>query len=159
MHEYNPPKLNFSDSTLEITARYAAILTMLQDYECIVDFKKVNGDHRTMTCTLREDMMPVKAQLLADDLLETETNYETITVWCTDKQAWRAMKTMNIVNVEIAPKTWTLTVEEDPETGELILPLPDDFLSMQGWKEGDDLEWIDRGDGSWQLNKVDDTPK
>ena len=50
---------------------------------------------------------------------------------------------------------WTVTVEEDPETGELILPLPQDMLDMQGWKEGDTLEWQDNGDGSWSLKKVD----
>ena len=49
---------------------------------------------------------------------------------------------------------WTITVEEDPETGELILPLPEEMLQLQGWIEGDTLEWIDNGDGSWILQKV-----
>jgi hypothetical protein len=49
---------------------------------------------------------------------------------------------------------WTITVEEDPETGDLLLPFPDDFLSMQGWKEGDTLEWIDNTDGTWTIKKV-----
>lgn len=51
--------------------------------------------------------------------------------------------------------TWTITVEEDPETGELVLPLPADLLVMQGWIEGDTLEWHDNEDGSWTLTKVD----
>jgi hypothetical protein len=51
-------------------------------------------------------------------------------------------------------KSWTITVEEDPETGELILPLPTEFLLMKGWVEGDTLEWIDNGDGSWTLQKI-----
>jgi hypothetical protein len=50
--------------------------------------------------------------------------------------------------------SWTITVEEDPETGELLLPLPTDFLVMQGWIEGDTLEWSDNEDGSWTLTKV-----
>ena len=49
--------------------------------------------------------------------------------------------------------TWTLTVEEDPETGDAILQFPPDFLEQSGWKEGDTLEWTDRGDGSWSLEK------
>ena len=53
-------------------------------------------------------------------------------------------------------KTWTITLEEDPETGELILPFPPDLLAESGWKEGDVLEWIDRGDGSWNLEKQKD---
>jgi hypothetical protein len=50
--------------------------------------------------------------------------------------------------------SWTITVEEDPETGELVLPLPEEFLAMQGWIEGDTLNWEDNKDGSWTLSKV-----
>lgn len=50
-------------------------------------------------------------------------------------------------------KQWTLTVEEDPKTGEGILTFPQDLLEEADWKEGDTLEWIDLGDGSWQLRK------
>jgi hypothetical protein len=49
--------------------------------------------------------------------------------------------------------SWTLTVEEDPETGDAILQFPPDLLEAAGWKEGDTLEWKDRGDGSWLLEK------
>lgn len=50
--------------------------------------------------------------------------------------------------------SWTITVEEDPETGEIVLPLPEEMLKLQGWQEGDTLEWIDNNDGSWILQKV-----
>ncbi len=50
-------------------------------------------------------------------------------------------------------KSWTLHIEEDPETGDGILTFPPDLLEEAGWKEGDTLEWIDRGDGTWQLLK------
>ena len=53
----------------------------------------------------------------------------------------------------MTPKTWTITLEEDPETGDLILPFPADFLEETGWQEGDILEWIDNKDGSWSLVK------
>jgi hypothetical protein len=54
-----------------------------------------------------------------------------------------------------APKlSWTITIEEDPNTGDLILPLPEDLLKLQGWGEGDTLEWIDNKDGSWSLQKA-----
>jgi glycine betaine/choline ABC-type transport system substrate-binding protein len=49
--------------------------------------------------------------------------------------------------------SWTLTVEEDPATGDAILQFPPDLLEQAGWKEGDTLEWTDRGDGSWSLEK------
>ena len=52
-------------------------------------------------------------------------------------------------------KQWTLTVEEDPATGDGILPLPPDLLAEAGWKEGDNLLWIDNKDGTWSLVKED----
>lgn len=48
---------------------------------------------------------------------------------------------------------WTLTTEEDPVTGDVILQFPPDLLEKAGWKEGDILEWIDNKDGSWSLVK------
>ena len=49
--------------------------------------------------------------------------------------------------------SWTLNVEEDPETGDSILTFPEDLLESAGWKEGDTIEWIDNKDGTWQLKK------
>lgn len=56
--------------------------------------------------------------------------------------------------------SWTITVEEDPETGELFLPLPADLLEANGWVDGDTLEWTDNNDGTWTITKVepDSTP-
>jgi hypothetical protein len=46
---------------------------------------------------------------------------------------------------------WTVTLEEDPDTGEVILPLPDDMLEQLGWKEGIPIYWIDNKDGTYTL--------
>ena len=56
----------------------------------------------------------------------------------------------------MTPKTWTVTLEEDPETGDLILPFSDEMLADVGWKEGDVLEWIDNQNGTWSLIKQKD---
>jgi bifunctional DNA-binding transcriptional regulator/antitoxin component of YhaV-PrlF toxin-antitoxin module len=53
--------------------------------------------------------------------------------------------------------SWTITLEDDPETGDLIMPLSDEILESAGWKEGDTLEWIDNKNGSWTLRKKDET--
>jgi hypothetical protein len=50
---------------------------------------------------------------------------------------------------------WTITVEEDPETKELMLPFSDEMLAEVGWQIGDTLVWIDNKDGSWTLRKND----
>ena len=55
----------------------------------------------------------------------------------------------------MANKTWTINLEEDPETGDLILPLNDDILAETGWKPGDAIDWIDNKDGSWTMKKIE----
>lgn len=50
-------------------------------------------------------------------------------------------------------KSWTVKVEEDPETGDAVITFPEDLLEHTGWKEGDTLEWKDNRDGSWTLEK------
>jgi hypothetical protein len=50
-------------------------------------------------------------------------------------------------------KSWIITLEEDAETGDMILPLNDEILAETGWQTGDTLDWIDNGDGSWTMRK------
>lgn len=54
-------------------------------------------------------------------------------------------------------KTWTLEVKEDPENGDCILEFPDDLMEEAGWKEGDELDWIDNKNGSYTLKKKEPT--
>jgi hypothetical protein len=49
--------------------------------------------------------------------------------------------------------SWTLTIEEDPATGDGILTFPEDLLAEAGWREGDVIVWTNLKDGSWQLTK------
>jgi hypothetical protein len=52
--------------------------------------------------------------------------------------------------------SWTIKLETDPETGELIMPLTPDILRQVGWDIGDTLIWEDLHDGRWSLKKKDD---
>jgi hypothetical protein len=54
-------------------------------------------------------------------------------------------------------KTWTLEVKEDPENGDCILEFPEDLMEEAGWKEGDELDWIDNKNGSYTLKKKEPT--
>jgi bifunctional DNA-binding transcriptional regulator/antitoxin component of YhaV-PrlF toxin-antitoxin module len=54
---------------------------------------------------------------------------------------------------------WTIVVEEDKETGELLLPFSDELLEQVGWKIGDTIEWIDNKDGTWTMRKKDEITK
>lgn len=48
---------------------------------------------------------------------------------------------------------WTVTIEEDKETGELLLPFPPDLLSQMGWIEGTELFWQDQEDGTYIISE------
>lgn len=50
--------------------------------------------------------------------------------------------------------TWQVVVQQDLDTQELVLPLPQNLLDLKGWQEGDTLEWVDNKDGTWTLIKV-----
>lgn len=47
---------------------------------------------------------------------------------------------------------WTLEIQESP-TGDQFIEFPPEALAEVGWKEGDTIEWIDLGNGSWSLKK------
>lgn len=49
--------------------------------------------------------------------------------------------------------TWRIAVESVPDSDELLLPLPQELLDANGWKEGDTLEWVDNENGTWTLKK------
>jgi hypothetical protein len=48
---------------------------------------------------------------------------------------------------------WSVTLETDPETGDLMLPLPPEMLETLGWQIGDVLIWnVVRGEN--ETNQV-----
>lgn len=49
--------------------------------------------------------------------------------------------------------TWEVRTLEDKETGDLILPIPQELLDKMGWREGDTLDWKQNPRGEWVLTK------
>ena len=50
---------------------------------------------------------------------------------------------------------WVLPTQVDGLTGDVFVNFPDDLLEAANLKEGDTVEWVDQGDGSYLLRKVD----
>jgi hypothetical protein len=50
---------------------------------------------------------------------------------------------------------WHLPVEVDEVNGEYFVSFPDDLLEAANLKEGDKVEWVDQGNGSYLLKKVE----
>lgn len=135
------------------------IVALLLTGVCEVTFTKVNGEIRQMPCTLKSELLPVVDNKLNEEKTRKQ-NPDNLSVWCTDKNEWRSFKIANVQQITPIHKTHTITLEEDPETGDLILPFTDEIMQEAGWTEGDTLEWTDLKNGSWSLaKKQDETAK
>ena len=76
------------------------ILSQLQQGICRVTFTKVNGEVRTMPCTLKSDLLPVASVAqLSEDKKTRKVNEDNVSVWCTDKNEWRSFKVANVTEV------------------------------------------------------------
>lgn len=55
---------------------------------------------------------------------------------------------------------WSLPIQYDSESDDYFICFPDDLLDAANLKEGDQVLWIDNGDGSFTIKKVkEDYPK
>ena len=148
--------LNFAGTSFDTETQYKMINDLLRTGVFDVEFTKLDGEVRVMPCTLSADIVPSAPADLSKSKKEKKFDPETMSVWCTDKQSWRSFKTMRVISVTAnfdQLKHWTVTLDEDVGTGDLILPLPEQLLELQGWCEGDTLNWIDNGDGTWCIQK------
>lgn len=75
-----------------------------------VDFTKLNGDKRVMTCTLREDMKPRASK---DDAMSQkkvrEVSDAVVNVWDVNAQGWRSFRydRLNSINyVDEYEQSW-----------------------------------------------------
>lgn len=50
---------------------------------------------------------------------------------------------------------WQLPVEMDGISGECFVMFPDDLLEAANLEEGDTVEWVDNGNGSFTLKKIE----
>ncbi len=49
---------------------------------------------------------------------------------------------------------YEVITQEDPETGDLILPIPQPVLDQLGWKEGDSIDFDVDKDGTIYIRKI-----
>jgi hypothetical protein len=52
-----------------------------------------------------------------------------------------------------ATNNWIVEIEEDPDTGELMLPFPPDLLNQMGWTEGTELWWDVQDNGQVMIRE------
>ena len=75
---------------------------LLEQNVLVVDFTKLNGDKRVMTCTLREDMKPSATK---DDAISQkkvrEVSDAVVSVWDVNAKGWRSFRYERINAVDI----------------------------------------------------------
>lgn len=54
---------------------------------------------------------------------------------------------------KISDLKWVIEVQENGKTKDLFVQFPEEAMNQMGWYEGDVIEWLDNGDGSWTLKK------
>jgi hypothetical protein len=82
----------------------------------------------------------------ADEIARTLTHQEAIDAgWeMSSEGIWMSPQKGDKV------KRWIIPVDDDYN-----ITFPEDLIEQTGWKEGDTLQWIDQGDGSFKMIKKD----
>lgn len=76
------------------------IIDKLQEGVWLVTFNKINGETRTMPCTLKEELLPpARKDDPASQRKIRELNPEVIVAYCVDKHAWRSFRVDNVTNM------------------------------------------------------------
>ena len=74
----------------------------LEQNVLVVDFTKLNGDKRVMTCTLREDIKPAatKTDALSQKKVR-EVSDAVVSVWDVNAKGWRSFRYDRINAVDV----------------------------------------------------------
>ena len=72
----------------------AELTEKLQNGNYTVTFTKVDGEQRVMPCTLREGTFP-----LVESKGDRKINDATMSVWCTDNNAWRSFRVDSVTDI------------------------------------------------------------
>ena len=87
---------------LDLDDRNREIRHLLERHDCEVTFTKVNGELRTMPCTLKESAIPAKPADVGSKSNEKRLQkMDVLSVWCLDKSEWRAFKVANVKEVRV----------------------------------------------------------
>lgn len=79
----------------------------LQNSVCKVKFTKVNGEERTMTCTLIDYLLP-EYEAKVEGRTKKE-NLDNLSVWDLDFEQWRSFKVNNIIDLQILlERNWVI---------------------------------------------------
>lgn len=102
-------------ASLKGIPKKADLKNLLDQNVVVVDFTKLNGDKRVMTCTLREDMKPpaTKTDTMSQKKVR-EISDAVVSVWDVNAKGWRSFRydRINSVNIiEEYQQSWYNSVD------------------------------------------------
>ena len=74
---------------------------MLRGNVCEVTFTKVNGDLRTMPCTLKPELLPPVIVTEGEEKKERKTNDSSLAVFVIDINEWRSFRLDSIHSISV----------------------------------------------------------
>ena len=99
----------------------ADLKNQLEQNVLVVDFTKLNGDKRVMTCTLREDMKPSATK---DDTMSQkavrEVSDAVVSVWDVNAKGWRSFRYDRVNSVKIVEEYVLGWYNEDVFANKLV---------------------------------------
>ena len=76
------------------------LIDMLRNNVVTVTFTKVNGEERTMKCTLMAEYVP-NAPTNNGQVLLQESAAKTVSVWDTEANGWRSFRVDSVKNISM----------------------------------------------------------
>ena len=76
---------------------------ILRTGECVVEFTKVDGTVRSMSCTLSDALIPpTLPKVLAEGEVAKvkKSNPDVFSVWCLEKKEWRSFRFANLISAK-----------------------------------------------------------
>ena len=87
---------------------------LLESHVLDVEFIKVNGERRAMTCTLIDDFIPAHKRYFDDDKENRQSNPSVLAVFDLDKDDWRSFRVNSVYSFSISG-TDEVLYHEDPD--------------------------------------------
>jgi hypothetical protein len=77
------------------------VVHMLQNGVVTVKFTKVNGEERTMRCTLLPEYLPASAASNGKQLLTEDAAPNNVSVWDVDANGWRSFRVDSVKAITV----------------------------------------------------------
>lgn len=84
-------------STLPFSEKKNILRNILTVSEALVEFTKVNGEHRVMPCTMDPSRFPPLP--VTENKMPPKVNDSVLRVFCTDKHEWRSFRIDSVISV------------------------------------------------------------